>query len=141
MKKSFILGLALLTILFSCSTDEPTNSETKTTDVAFLVSSPSNVTNKQVQRGDIPVWVNRIDIVAVSGSYSKSDQFDLVANSSNANIEKNFILTDVAIGSNVFTASTTTDSAKKYVLAPSNGTAESKISELKLHNPYVLYNG
>lgn len=144
MKTKIISALVILITLLSCSTEEINQStEIQKTNVAFLVASPSsnNTSSKQVQRGDIPVWVNRLDILAVSGSYSKSDQFDLVANNANGNIEKNFVLTDVAIGSNVFTATSTTDSAKKYVLAPSNGAAEAKVSELKAHNPYVLYSG
>lgn len=142
MKNKVILTslIAIAFLCFSCSTEE-LNTEIQKTSVAFLVASPANTTSKQVQRGDIPVWVNRVDITAVSGSYSKSDQFDLVANNPNSNIEKNFILNDVAIGNNVFTATSTTDSAKKYVLAPSSGTAEAKIIELKSHNPYVLYSG
>lgn len=142
MKNKVILTLliAIAFICLSCSPEEP-STEIQKTNVAFLVASPATTTSKQVQRGDIPVWVNRIDITAVSGSYSKADQFDLVTNNPNSNIEKNFILNDVAIGNNVFTATSTTDSAKKYVLAPSNGTAEAKITELKAHNPYVLYSG
>lgn len=135
--KRIILSALIAMTLVSCSEEE---TAIKTTDVAFLVSSPapSATTSKQVQRGEnIPVWVNRIDVTAVSGSYSKSEQFDLVV----SNSEKNFIVSDVLIGSNVFTAVTTTDSAKKYVLAPSSGTAEAKVAELKAHNPYVLYTG
>lgn len=136
--KKVILSLVLLASMTACSTDD-TQTPIQKTDVTFIVASSSNVTGKQVDKGNIPVWVNRIDISAVSGSYTKTEQFDLVTN--NPNVEKNFILNDVAIGSNVFTATTTTDSAKKFVLAPSNGTAEAKIAELKAHNPYVLYSG
>ena len=140
MKNQFILTLVLIITLISCSTEEP-NTGIQKTNVAFLVASPSTTTAKQIQRGDIPVWVNRIDVTAVSGSYTKSDQFDLVASNANSNIEKIFTLNAVAIGNNVFTATSTTDSAKKYVLAPSSGTTEAKITELKSHNPYVLYSG
>ena len=75
MKNKVILTslIAIAFICFSCSTEE-SSVEIQKTSVAFLVASPANTTSKQVQRGDIPVWVNRVDITAVSGSYSKSDQ-------------------------------------------------------------------
>jgi len=139
MKRIIILGIAILASMVSCSTEETQESNVQTTDVKFLVAAPANTTGKQVDKGAIPAWVNKIEIQAVSGSYTKSEQYDLVVN--NPNADKNFILADVAIGSNVFTAVSSTDSAKKYVLAPSSGTAEAKITELKAHNPYVLYTG
>ena len=75
MKNKVILTslIAIALLCFSCSTEE-LNTEIQKTNVAFLVASPANTTSKQVQRGDISVWVNRVDITAVSGSYSKSDQ-------------------------------------------------------------------
>lgn len=149
MKKLIVLLFAVMAMItVSCTSDQDNQYTTglQKTSVAFIVTSPKsdNTTSKQVQRGDIPVWVNRIDVVATlnGGSvYSTPGQFDLVPNSATSTIEKIFTIENVAIGNNTFTATTTTDSAQKYVLAPSSGTAGDKIIELKSHNPYVLYTG
>lgn len=141
-----IIGLSLT----SCSTDEPSGqtSSIEKTSVAFSLKQPNesaNLTGKgiQVQRGDVPVTVSRIDIVATyngTPSYSVDDFYNIVDNQPSATT--NFILNDVAVGSNTFVATTQTNSTQKYELAPSNGsTADQKITELKLHNPYILYNG
>lgn len=138
-----ILAIAL-TVLSCTSDDTSTQDLVAKTDVAILVASPgAKLSSKQVFKdGSIPASVNRIDVVTTyngTPAYAPfTTQFDLVSLPS---ADKNFIINQVGIGSNTFTATTTTDAAKKYVLAPDSKTAAAKILELKANNPYVLYSG
>lgn len=146
---SKLLILAVLFLFASCSTEDAATQESavQKTDIVMLVKSPGTKTDKTTGKqvfkdGSIPASVNGINVVTTfngTPAYAPfPTQFDLVTNT---NAEKNFKIDNVGIGSNTFTATTTTDAAKKYVLAPDSKTAQSKLVELKANNPYVLYSG
>ncbi len=149
MKKAIILSMALLSFV-ACSTDEtqePGNSIQKTS-VAFIVDQPSvKTTGKQIKKTGIPVWVNSIKIKAVSNvfsNYETSDNYTF----DNQNGASYISLDNVAIGSNEFTSTTTTDSPQFYQLTNftvTSGNFEAKfataLDNIDNENPYVLYTG
>lgn len=145
MKKVIFALLALCAIVFtSCSTEDTASPEQaiQKTDVTMIVASPAQTAKQVYKDGSIPASVSGINVLTTyngTPSYAPfTTPFELVTN---ASADKNFTISNVAIGSNTFTATTTTDAAKKYVLAPSSGTASAKITELKANNPYVIYSG
>lgn len=141
--------MALLSFV-ACSTDEtqePGNSIQKTS-VAFIVDQPSvKTTGKQIKKTGIPVWVNSIKIKAVSNvfsNYETSDNYTF----DNQNGASYISLDNVAIGSNEFTSTTTTDSPQFYQLTNftvTSGNFEAKfataLDNIDNENPYVLYTG
>lgn len=144
--KSIILGLLFLT-LFSCtSEDNNTGENIKKTSVAFSIEQPKT-TAKQIKRGTIPLWVNGITIKAQSTAYptySVTDNFTFdEQNGANA-----ITLDNVALGTNSFVASTTTDSPQFYQLTNftvNTGNIDQKfdiaLDNIDNEKPYVLYNG
>lgn len=140
-----VLALGIILLLASCSTDETETTQLpiQKTNVALLVKQPTNETGKSIKRGDIPASVSVIKVKAVYNStpaYAKEDQWNIVANNT-AGADENFILTDVAVGNNTFTASTETTAVKYFELVTASGSAEDRLTSLKTHIPYVLYTG
>jgi hypothetical protein len=147
MKKILFLFAILFATLTSCSTDDNTTSKPQTASVAFGIEQPSGTkTGKQIKRGNIPVWVETISITATSNVYApyvSSDNFTF----DNVNGASLITLDNVAIGSNTFTATTTTNSPQKRLFT--NQTVNSGNNDAKFttvfnsitENPYVLYAG
>lgn len=145
--KTILLALMFLT-LFSCSTDDTNQDDSmKKTSVAFAIDQPSSTTGKQIKRGTIPLWVNSINIKAKSvvyPTYEVQDNFTF----DEQNGASLITLSDIAIGSNVFTATTTTDSPQFYQLTNytiNTGTIDQKfdtaLDNINNELPYVLYAG
>lgn len=145
--KTILLALMFLT-LFSCSTDDTNQDDSmKKTSVAFSIDQPSTKTGKQIKRGTIPLWVNSINIKAKSvvyPTYEVQDNFTF----DEQNGASLITLSDIAIGSNVFTATTTTDSPQFYQLTNytiNTGTIDQKfdtaLDNINNELPYVLYAG
>lgn len=144
--KTILLALMFLT-LFSCSTDDTNQDDSmKKTSVAFSIDQPPK-TGKQIKRGNIPLWVNSINIKAKSvfyPTYEVQDNFTF----DEQNGASLITLSDIAIGSNVFTATTTTDSPQFYQLTNytvNTGTIDQKfdtaLDNINNELPYVLYAG
>ena len=152
MKKLFctLLTAVCITLFTSCSSDDASTTDQgiQKTNVAFVIDQPTtSTTSKQIKRGDIPVWVNTIKITATSnvfGGYSVNDNYTF-----DEQHGENYIgLDNVAVGSNTFVGTTTTDSSQFYQLTNytvNSGTAKEKfetaLANIKSNNPYVLYNG
>jgi hypothetical protein len=147
MKKILFLLAITFATLTSCSTDETTSSKPQTGSVAFSIDQPSaSTTGKQIKRGNIPVWVNTISITATSNAfapYASSDNFTF----DQQNGASLITLDNVAVGSNTFTATTTTDSPQKRLFTNqtvNSGNNDSKFTTVFnsiTENPYVLYTG
>lgn len=142
MKKAIILSMALLSLV-ACSTDEtqePGNSIQKTSVLLNVTQESPSTTAKQVKRGTIYAWVNSISLNAKNDATNTnvSELFNLVPNSQTG-ADSAFSIDNVLVGATTFTATSTTDSAQKYVLAPTSGTTTSVLAGLKANNPYVLY--
>jgi len=147
MKKILFL-LAVFTALFtSCSTDDENTSSVKTASVA-LTTETASVTGKQVKKpASIPAWVDGFSVKAKSNVYANyevSDNYTF----DQQNGATNIILDNVALGSNTFTASTTTNSAQFYQLTnytASGNSLDAKflagLNNIKADNPYVIYTG
>lgn len=137
------ISLALVLVFASCSTEEMNTSDSiqKTSVALSVTQDPTTKTDKNVKRGTIYAWVNSITVVAKNDptTYSKTELFNLVPNSQSSG-ESSFVIDDVAVGATTFTATSTTDSAQKYVLANTTGAATTVLNTLKTNNPYVLYN-
>lgn len=143
MKKLF-LSLVLLASITACSTDETANT-VETRDVVFTIDQQTT-TSKQIKRGTIPVWVNTLKIKAVSNVFNHSTEENYTFDNQNG---ASYIgLDNVAVGSNNFSASTTTDSPQFFQLTNytvNAGNFESKfasaLDNIDNENPYVLYAG
>lgn len=151
MKTIFkFLIVLILGLFYSCSTDETqeTGTTIQKTSVAFIVDQPSAQTaGKQIKKTGIPVWVNSIKIKAVSNVFTNYETSDNYA-FDNQNGASYISLDNVAIGSNSFTSTTTTDSPQFYQLTNftvNSGSFEAKfataLDNIDNENPYVLYAG
>lgn len=147
--KKFLTLLALSAIFGACSTDDTSSSQTiQKSSVVFTIDQPSSsTTGKQIKRNNIPVWVNTIKITANSNLFAPYTTFDNFTfdqqNGSNV-----ISLDNVAVGSNTFVATTTTDSPQFYQFTNftvGSGSAADKFAAALNHidneNPYVLYTG
>lgn len=149
MKKTNLLLLAIIAIItVSCTNDTNPEGETiQKTSVAFGIEQPTKTTSKQIKRGVIPVWVNTITIKAQSvvyPTYSVTENYTFDQQNGASIIS----MDNVALGSNVFTVNTTTDSPQFYQLTNltvNTGTIEDKfdtaLDAIDNEQPYVLYNG
>lgn len=146
MKKQFGI-LALVAVMFaSCTNDDSQNTDTtasieKTSVIANIATPTSSTTAKTVNRGSIFAWVKDINVTATSTawSYSTSTLFDLVASGG----ESSFKIDNVALGANVFNATTTTNTLPVAAFsAPTSSTTASDLkTALTQHNPYAIYAG
>lgn len=146
MKKILLFLSVIVLSLASCSTDEPIGKDAsaKTTNVSVLTiadaAPATSATGKNVPRGNIYAWVNTITLNAkhVATNTTVSDLFNLTGNY-NASTATAFGLDNVLLGPTVFTATSTTDSAKRLTLASTSGNATTVLASLKNNNPWVVY--
>ncbi len=145
--KKVILLLTFSLLFISCSDNETSETVIPKTSAVFTIDQPaSSTTGKQIKRNNIPVWVNTISITAASNVFSNYSittpfTFDQQNGASYIGID------NVAVGSNLFTASTTTDSPQFYQLTnyTTSGNIDQRfaaaLNNINKENPYVLYNG
>jgi hypothetical protein len=139
--KKILMIIVLLIAISSCSIEDDMNIET--TSVAVSTENEFNVstTGKNVQRGSIFAWISEMQIKATHESgYVSTTDFTLVANGT-AGASTKFIMDNVMIGKNTFTASSKTTEPERLETAQilktvSNTTA---INNLNSRNPYALY--
>lgn len=155
MKKILFLFAILFATLTSCSTDDNSTTpqtaslEKTSVSVITMADSQTSSTSKNIARGNIYAWVNTITLNAsnTSTGYASlpanvrniSDTFTLTGNY-NANVTTAFGLDNLLVGPTTFTATSTTDSAKRLTLAPASGNASTVLTGLRANNPYVVYN-
>lgn len=147
MKKILFLSIIALLALTSCSNEENNGSTIETVDVAIGITTPTTSTNtKQIKRGDIYTWVSGITIKATSNVYSYNVTENYTFDEQNGSDA--MTISGIAVGSNTFTASTTTNSTQFFQLT--NYTTSASTSDLRFDaaldnidndDPYVLYTG
>jgi hypothetical protein len=140
--KKVLLIIVLLIAIPSCSTEDDTPSlETTTvaisTDNEFIAST----TGKNVQRGSLFAWISEMQIKAThTNGYVSTTNFTLVANGTSGAGTK-FIMDDVMIGNNTFTASSKTTEPERLETSQVYRTEAftTTMSNLSTRNPYALY--
>lgn len=150
MKK--VLLVLSVVVLSSCNNDNEYiyNVECPKTDVRLSIKSKEAKSNKQsksvnsdVNRGDIPVAVKQINVTSesVSTGIDREATYNLVDDGSGAN---GFIISDVPLGENNFTATTTAVASNLWRVnqfATNSFTAQEKLDDNKANTPYAVYNG
>jgi hypothetical protein len=142
--KKILLLFAISLATLSCSNDNIEDTP-KTTSVVFAIDQPTaSITGKQIKRGTIPVWVNTLSITANQDDYSTNDNFTFDEQNGSSFIS----LSNVALGVNTFSATTTTDSPQFFQLTnyttnanSTLGRFEAAMNNIDNENPYVLYAG
>ena len=146
MKKVLVLVLGFSALLASCNTEENIYIDScPLTDVKIKAKSVSNeglVASRDVNRGDIPVTVEGIEISSFSQltSIEWSESFTLVDDDSGSD---DIIMGDIPIGENDFYATTTASGNKKYSLQLVAGGSDidDYLDVRRDETPYVVYNG
>tara|TARA_R110000737_G_scaffold350745_1_gene390704 strand:+ start:576 stop:1496 length:921 start_codon:yes stop_codon:yes gene_type:complete len=149
MKKVFLNLVLLTTMLISCS-EESNEMNVQTGSVqAVIATAPSNTSAKtDVRRGTIYAWVKDVTITAESTltNYDVSETFDLLDTGDAGYNEANvlFQLNDVALGTNMVSAITTSN-VTPTTIYNGNGDTNTQSKQNWIHNhinntnPYAIY--
>jgi hypothetical protein len=138
--RNIIIGLTVLSILSSCHKDEHGHDIIfPTTDVRLNVDSQSR---SNVNRDDVPVTVESISVEvtsAITGTVVLAD-YDLVDDGSGVD---GFVVADVPLGANDFTALTTASGSQVYnsLSINQNAILEDVLDDKKSAIPYVIFEG
>jgi hypothetical protein len=143
--KKFLGLLAIAALVFtSCTKDDgkdsnPDMSAIEKTSVGFnVVQAESGSTSRVIDRGNIPYYVESLHIKAVSTAiplpFTAEDDFTFTGSLSS--IVPSLSLSNVALGSNTFTASSTSANANKRLAFNLTNTAD--LTTLKAHVPYIV---
>jgi hypothetical protein len=146
--KKIILAAILAFNIVSCSDDHDcpqniTGTNATAVTAKFGVGKDAfPTTGKSVNRGDIPTTINRITVDVVNSNSAilpNQTVFDLVASGG----ATQFLIDNVASGSNNFTAKATTTGGSKLSLEPydfiSNDDTDAKIAAKKNAVPHANY--
>jgi hypothetical protein len=140
MKKVLSIIVLLIT-LSSCSIEDDINMDTTTVAISagneFIVST----TGKNVQRGSMFAWISEMQIKATHTSgYVSTTDFTLVPNGTSGAGNK-FLMDNVMIGNNTFTASSKTTEPERLETAQVSRSEAftTTMSALNSRNPYALY--
>lgn len=145
-KHTIFAMIALVAMsLFSCTKDgdnggstPDTNAIAKTSVGFSIAQSADGTTNRTIDRGNIPYYVENLTIKAVSTAiplpWTATETFDFtgVLNSTAPAIT----LANVALGNNTFSATSTSAAANKRLLLASATTGS--LAALKAHVPYIV---
>jgi hypothetical protein len=148
MKKIFLAAFIVFSIV-SCSSDDNTsdaiaskNTTTVTAKIGVGKEAFPTTTGKNVNRGTIPITINRITVDVVNNNAAMPATktiFDLVSSGG----ETKFLIEDVASGANVFTAKATTIGVPKLSVVPyvytNDATTDAMIKGEKDAAPYAKY--
>lgn len=140
MKKTAIL-LAVATTMMSCSSQEEALPQTTTVTVAAYNEFGPTTSAKNIERGPLYAWISEIQIIATHQSgYSSTTDFTIVENGT-LGAESKFLIEDVQIGENSFTASTKTTEPERLEAEQLLRTEdfEKRIETLNARNPYAVY--
>ena len=136
------LAVVIIILLSSCVEVEVNELECERTNVELTITSKAPEASRNVNRGDVPVWVEAIQ-VTVSSDVTTEDifqEFNLVDDGSGVD---SFIVEDVPLGGNEFLATTTTSTVSRHesLLLNKNSDVSDAIQSEVDENPYVIYNG
>lgn len=148
MKKALLIIVLLIT-LSSCSIEDDTIPQT--TEVTIVAGNEfiTSTTGKNVQRGSMFAWISEIQIKATHTSgYTSTTNFTLVDNGT-AGASGQFIMDNVEIGNNTFTASSKTNEPERLettqfprpsgATSPTNTVILNQFNILNNRNPYAVY--
>lgn len=140
--KKVLLIIVLLIAIPSCSNeDDETFIETTTVAISTDNEILASTTGKNVQRGSMFAWISEIQIIATHTSgYVSTTDFTLVNNGTSGAGTK-FIMDNVMIGNNTFTATSKTTEPERLETSQvyRNEAFATTISNLNARNPYALY--
>lgn len=145
MKKVLSLLALLVVVLFSCTKDDSNSngdvSAIQKTSITAVITNTAS-TAKDVKRGTIiPVWVDKVTLTASNpiATWSVSETYNIVPDAT-PGASTNFVLDNVALGVNNFSASSTTNTTgileQVSIGASGDLTAYSNVTA---RNPYVEY--
>lgn len=148
MKKTLAVFALLITIT-SCSIDDDTTPQTTSVVISTGNEFAVSTTGTNVQRGSLFAWISEIQIKATHQSgYISTTDFTLVDNGTSG-AGTQFIMDDVQIGDNTFTASSKTNEPERLETAqflrpngatnPSSSAINNQFNTLKNRNPYAIY--
>jgi hypothetical protein len=147
--KKVLLIIVLLITLSSCSIEDDINMETTTVAISAGNEFIASTTGKNVQRGSMFAWISEMQIKATRTSgYVSTTDFTLVANGTSG-AGTQFIMDNVQIGNNTFTASSKTNEPERLettqfarpsgATSPTNTVIMNQFNTLKNRNPYAVY--
>lgn len=139
--KKIVLIIVLLIAISSCSIEDDISIETTSIAVSTGNGFSTATTGKNVQRGSLFAWISEMQIKAThSSGHISTTSFTLVPNGTTG-VGTQFIMDDVLIGNNTFTA--TSKTAEPERLETSQVTRSEYFSttmtNLNARNPYALY--
>ncbi len=141
MKKLLLLLLGV-SVITSCSKDDNESLEVvnETTDVKldFSAVGQDYSSRTNVNRGDIYDWVDRIKVSIQHNSTGLQNEAEFKLKN-NGGAEE-FVIEDIYLGENTFSAETTTLGAEIHNLSVSTKHAQRSIEDAREELPYVLYN-
>jgi hypothetical protein len=139
--KKILLIIVILIAIPSCSVEDDINPQTTTVAISAGNEFITSTTGKNVQRGSMFAWISEMQIKATHTSgYVSTTDFTLVANGTSGAGNK-FIMDNVMIGNNTFTASSKTTEPERLETAQVSRSEAftTTMSALNSRNPYALY--
>jgi hypothetical protein len=139
--KKILLIIVLLIAISSCSIEDDINPQTSSVSVSTENEFNATTTGKNTQRGSLFAWISEMQIVATHESgYVSTTDFTLVANGTSGAGTK-FIMDNVMIGNNTFTASSKTTEPERLETAQVSRSEAftTTMSTLNSRNPYAVY--
>jgi len=149
MKNKFIalalVTLSIATTTVSCTTNDDLKDNVKaqveTTKVDFTVQAENNATGKMIDKSVVPVYVNEVTIWANGPQNVNALQSFTFGTSTAANpLDMGFSLPNVALGSNVFGASSNGDVANERATLGAvqlNSSSADVLATMKAHTPWI----
>jgi len=148
--KKILLIIVLLFAIPSCSSDENITPQTTSVGITTRNEFTASTTGKEVQRGTLFAWISEMQIKTVNESgYVSTTDFTLVADGT-AGAGTQFIIDNVQLGNNTFTASSKTNEVERLETTqfsrtgrkptnPSDPSILNQFSTLNARNPYAIY--
>jgi hypothetical protein len=139
--KKILLIIVLLIAIPSCSIEDDITPQTTSVGISTANEFAVSTTDKNVQRGSLFAWISEMQIKAThSSGYVSTTDFTLVANGT-AGAGTKFIMDQVIIGDNTFTATSKTNEPERLETAqvPRSEAFTTTMSNLNARNPYAVY--
>jgi hypothetical protein len=141
MMKKILLFIVVLIAIPSCSIEEDTNPQTTSVTATTGNEFNATTTGKDVQRGSLFAWISEMQIVATHESgYVCTNDYTLVTNGT-AGAGSQFVMDNVHIGNNTFTASSKTTEIERLETTQVSRSEPftTTMANLNSRNPYALY--
>lgn len=147
--KKAVLIFVLLILMPSCAAEDDFTPQTTSVTISTGNKFSISTTSKDVQRGSIFAWISEIQVKAThTTGYTSTTDYVLVDNGTPEAATK-FIMDDVLIGDNTFTACTQTNEPERLettqfsrpngATSPNNTVILNQFDTLNSRNPYAVY--